>query len=209
MRVSFIGMSNIGKSFWAKRMVAERGFTRIDCDALIERKLAPELAPGGHRGLRGIAKWLGFPSEATYEGRRQLYQRQEQVVVVEAIERLDEDKTTPFVIDTTGSVIYIGSDILADLRRKTCIVYFEGSETHITDLFKRYISTPKPVIWDTYFVPQGNETLKETLKRCYPDLLEARAKKYRELAHITIPYSLHHDRTFDIGAFLEKESARR
>ena len=193
MRVSFIGMSNIGKSFWSKRFAAETGCARIDCDKLIEKKLAPELAQGGHRGLRGMAKWMGFPFDPSYEQNSRRYINFEQTVMREVLEGLRTPADQRFVVDTTGSVIYTGEDILAELRATTRIIYLEASEEHIQTLFRRYNSRPKPVIWNDSYAPEAGETPRQTLKRCYPELLRDRAQRYRALAHITIPFEQHTD----------------
>ena len=37
LKVSLIGMSNVGKTYWAKRL-ADTGFLHVNCDALIEEK---------------------------------------------------------------------------------------------------------------------------------------------------------------------------
>lgn len=201
MRVSFIGMSNIGKSTWARRVAAEKGCALIACDALIEKKLAPELALEGQRGLQGVAAWMGFPFDAQYRKNSGLYLAYEQEVMREALAQLKEDKGDA-VIDTTGSVIYTGADILAELRAATRVIYFEASEAHLESLFERYLAYPKPVIWGDAYKPRKDETPQETLKRCYPELLRERARRYKELAHITIPFEQHRNRKADIDTLI-------
>ena len=189
----FVGMSNIGKSFWSKRVSAETGCARIDCDTLIEKKLAAELAAGSYRGLQGVAKWMGFPFDPQYAQNSHRYISYEQEVMREALDRLHVHTDSRFVVDTTGSVIYLGEAILAELRTTTRIVYLEASEDHIKALFRRYIAHPKPVIWHDQYVPEAGETPQQTLKRCYPALLRDRARLYRDIAHVTIPFEKHTD----------------
>jgi shikimate kinase len=205
MRLSFIGMSNIGKTYWSKRIAAESGYVRIDCDWQIERRLAGELAQGGHRGLRGVAKWMGFPFDPQYKRNSDAYIATEQIVMRNVLDHVGSDRI-PTVIDTTGSVIYTGDDILSDLRAETTVVYFEASEEHIAYLFKRYMTSPKPVIWGENYVPRADETSKETLKRCYPDLLQDRMRRYAKIADVTIPFARHKDRSSDIAALIKQQT---
>jgi len=202
MRIAFIGMSNIGKSFWSKRVAAETGSVRIDCDKLIEKKLAPQLAQENHRGLRGVAKWMGFPFDPSYAHNSQCYKEYEQQVMRETLDRLRLNNDPRLVIDTTGSVIYAGTDILAELRTATRIIYLEASEEHIKALFKRYNAHPKPVIWQDFYQPEAGETSRQALKRCYPELLRDRAERYRALAHVTIPFEQHTDSNATVSGLI-------
>jgi shikimate kinase len=204
MRVSFIGMSNIGKTYWAKRISAEYGIKNVNCDSCIEHMMEPELKALGFRGLRDVAKWMGQPPAPQYEANSDRYVECEKTVMSEIIERLGTQPEESIVIDTTGSVIYSGVGILAGLRRHTRIIYFEASDAHIDSLFKRYLTHPKPLIWGNAFKPQEGEAAQETLRRCYPELLRDRAWHYAKLAHITVPYERHRDRAHSIGAIIEE-----
>ncbi len=202
MRVSFIGMSNIGKSFWSKRVAAETGCPRIDCDTLIEKKLAPELATEGYRGLQGVAKWMGFPFNPSYAQNSRRYIELEQSVMRETLDTLHSNAPSRIVVDTTGSVIYTGDDMLSELRATTRIIYLEASEDHIKTLFRRYTAHPKPVIWHESYKPETGESPQQTLKRCYPELLRDRARRYRDIAHVIIPFEKHSDPHMTVGALI-------
>jgi hypothetical protein len=95
------------------------------------------------------------------------------------------------VMDTTGSVIYMERDIIDQLRALSKIIYFEASEKHVAKLFERYMSNPKPVIWGESYAPKASETPQESLKRCYPELLAYRAKRYSDMAHVTLSFEQH------------------
>ena len=202
MRISLVGMSNIGKSYWSKRIAAAKGCPVIDCDRLIETRLAAELAPGGHQGLAGITKWMGFPADPQYKTNSARYVELEQIVMREVLDKLQAEPETSAVIDTTGSVIYAGDAILDSLRAQTRIVYFEAPKSHGVELFRSYISHPKPVIWGDSYIPQAGETPEQTLKRCYPALLQYRAQRYREIAHVTIPFECHRDPQIDVVSLI-------
>jgi shikimate kinase len=204
MRFSLIGMSNIGKTSWAKRISSAKKCAHINCDALIERKLKSELADGNYHGIDGVAKWMGFPFDSDYKKRSGLYIIYEREVMRESLDNLKKDKNFAAVIDTTGSVIYTGDDILDELRTTTRVIYFEASEQHIDELFRKYIANPKPVIWDNCYKAQKNETTQDTLKRCYPLLLRERISRYKEIAHITIPFEIHHNKKTNIEDLVGK-----
>ncbi len=72
IKLSLIGMSGAGKSHWAQKMAAA-GLRVISIDDRIEKKLAPELAAGGYRGIGGVAAWMGWPDQPTYREREQKY----------------------------------------------------------------------------------------------------------------------------------------
>jgi shikimate kinase len=205
MRISLIGMSNIGKSTWAKRIAAHRSCDALTCDALIEKKLKVQLAEKGVKGLRGMATWMGFPYDPHYAVNSALYLTCEKEVMAETLERLEQNVLASIVIDTTGSVIYTGTEMLLRLRALTRVIYFESSDAHVDELFKRFLDTPKPVIWGDRYKPRKGETPAETLKRCYPLLLQERALRYHELAHITIPFEQHRNRKADIEELIVQQ----
>jgi shikimate kinase len=208
MHISLIGMSNIGKTYCAKRLAAHHGYRHIDCDALIEKRLGAELIDGGYHGTKGMARWMGFPADASYKTNSRRYTESERQAVSESLARLKKDKKASVVLDTTGSVIYTGAEILESLRATTRIIYFETSEEHISALFNSYINHhPKPVIWDDAYAPLAEETPQQTLERCYPELLRDRARRYKEIAHVTIPFEELKNHWADIGTFvLERAS---
>lgn len=190
MHISLIGMSNIGKSHWSRQLAAE-SYERVECDALVEKKLAGELIKLGYHGINDVAKWMGQPYDAQYPDTSRKYLACEREVMLEAIELLQSHPHKPIVIDTTGSVIYTGSDITEALKALTRIIYLEASPQHIVQLFERYMANPKPVIWGDSFNVRPGETLKDSLGRCYADLLGYRAERYKALAHVTLPFESH------------------
>jgi hypothetical protein len=184
-------MSNIGKSHWARHLAEHEGYERVDCDALVEDKLAGELVRLGYKGLHDVAKWMGQPFDAQYPDTSRKYLAFEREVMLETLERIRSAPANPLVIDTTGSVIYVGDDVAAELKALTRVVYFEASHHHVAKLFDRYIAHPKPVIWGDSFAPLEGETPEDALRRCYPNLLDYRAHCYSALAHVQLPFEQH------------------
>jgi shikimate kinase len=202
MRVSLIGMSNIGKTYWAKHLASSLSIEPINCDDLIEKKLAPELALGGFKGLKGMAQWMGFPADSQYKKNSDTYLEFEKVVMRDILARLRQEPEQTAIVDTTGSIIYTGDDILTELRQSTRVVYIEATNAHIKTLFKNYITHPKPVIWGDCYVPVTGETEKQTLRRCYPELLHERMRRYKKLAHVCVPLEQLMEPHADIGALI-------
>src|ERR1700722_13745950 len=72
IKLSLIGMSGAGKSYWAQKLACA-GFRVTSIDDRIEEKLAPELAAGDHRGIGGVAAWMGWPDDPAYRDRENKY----------------------------------------------------------------------------------------------------------------------------------------
>lgn len=203
MHITLIGMSNIGKSHWSQQMAHQLGFERIDCDTLVEQKLEPQLAKLGFKGLQDVARWMGQPYAPQYPKTSTTYLGCEQDVMREAIEKLRKAPSGKrIVVDTTGSVIYTGQAIIDALKSLTQVIYLEASPQHIELLFQKYIAEPKPVIWADNYQPQSGETTEAALKRCYPALLQSRARLYGKMAHVKIPYDRHKDAYASLESFL-------
>jgi shikimate kinase len=175
--ISLIGMSNIGKSHWSRELAA-RGYKHVDCDALVEEKLAVELTAQGYKGLAEVAKWMGQPYDTQYPYTSQKYVACERGVMLEIIEQLKTKPDQPLVIDTTGSVVYVGDDIMKELQALTCVVYLEATAAHAAKLFERYASNPKPVIWGESFKPSSDESLQEIARRRGAHLLAQRVARF-------------------------------
>ena len=63
MKLSIVGMSGLGKSYWSKKL-EEAGVKRFCCDEEITRKLQKALTrPDGSR--MDLGEWMGFPFTIT------------------------------------------------------------------------------------------------------------------------------------------------
>ena len=185
LRLALIGMSGAGKTFWTRR-VADSGVPAISCDDVIEEKLAPRLAAGGFAGINGVAAWMGWPDSPTYAEREAQYLAEEIATLDEILSGLEKDSQKSLVLDTTGSVIYAGNHLLLRLRKLMKVLYLAASDAEQQLLIERYLSDPKPVLWRGAFVAKAGETPRETVARCYPNLIVARRQSYAALAHATV-----------------------
>jgi len=202
LRLALIGMSGAGKTFWTKRL-ATRGYPAISCDDHIEQKLAPRLAAGGYAGINGVAAWMGWPDSPTYAERESEYLAEEIAAMDEVLSGLEKNREKSLVLDTTGSVIHIGNNLLMRLRRQMTVVYLAASSQEQQLLIERYLTDPKPVLWRGAFQPKGGELPRETVARCYPSLIAARRQSYEALAHCTLQVAALHDGSLDAVSFLE------
>jgi shikimate kinase len=198
LRLALIGMSGAGKTFWTKRL-AESGRASISCDDRIEQRLAPRLAGGGFAGINGVAAWMGWPDSATYAGREADYLAAEIHTLDVILTVLEKNPLQELVLDTTGSVIYAGNNLLMRLRRQMTVVYLAASESEQQLLIERYLSDPKPVLWRGAFLPRPGEAPRETVARCYPTLIAARRRSYEALAHCTLPVAELRDTPRDVS----------
>jgi shikimate kinase len=202
LRLALIGMSGAGKSFWTKKLAASR-FPAVSCDDRIEQELAPRLAAGGYTGINGVAAWMGWPDSVTYTERESEYLAEEIHTLDEILTKLEEQPEKSLVLDTTGSVIYTGNNLLMRLRRQMTIVHLAASAEEQQLLVERYLSDPKPVLWRGAFQPKQGEAAKETVWRCYPALIAARRQSYEALAHCTLQVAVLRDGSLDAPAFLK------
>jgi len=202
LRLALIGMSGVGKTFWTRGLAAS-GYPAISCDDRIEEKLEEKLAAGGYAGINGVAAWMGWPDSATYTERESEYLAQEIHTVDEILTELEKQPEKSLVLDTTGSVIYTGNNLLMRLRRQMQVVHLAASAEEQHLLIERYLNDPKPVLWRGAFQPKPGEAPRKTVARCYPALIAARRRSYEGLAHCTLQVAALRDASLDAPAFLK------
>src|SRR5260370_38145846 len=139
LRLALIGMSGAGKTFWTKKLAAS-GVPALSCDDLIEQKLAPRLAAGGYAGINGVALWMSWPDNPTYGQRESDYLTEEIHTLDEILAELEKRRENSLVLDTTGSLIYTGNNLLMRLRRQMTIAYLAASPQAQPRLIERYLS---------------------------------------------------------------------
>jgi hypothetical protein len=116
---------------------------------------------------------------------------------------LEREPEKTLVLDTTGSVIYVGNNLLKRLRRQMTIVHLAVSAREQQLLMERYLGDPKPVLWRGAFQPRAGEKPRETVARCYPALVAARRQSYEALAHCTLQVAELRDGSLDASTFLK------
>ena len=205
MRITLIGMSGSGKSYWSRKLV-ERGFKSFPCDDLIAQKLFPEMVKPNN-AVCFLGKWMGFPYQPEYEERELRYLRTEIQVLSEIVNYLGSHKDNAeesVVVDTTGSVVYCGEEILQALRRFTTIVHLSTPPEIQEKMLKAYLAHSRPVLWRGLFVLKQGEAIEQALARCYPILLATRERLYQQYAHMTIDDCKRRSQNFGVDAFLQE-----
>jgi shikimate kinase len=205
MRLAFIGMSGSGKSYWSARL-AQRGFRHFCCDAMIAARLAPELIrPDESRMTMG--EWMGFPYQPQYVEREARYLACEMAVLEEiltCIEREVDGCERGVIVDTTGSVIYTGQELLSKLRRYTTVVHMATPpEVQEERMLELYLANKRPVLWQGMFEKRPGETNEAALARCYPKLLSSRERLYERLADVTVGYDERNREGFGVEGLLQ------
>jgi shikimate kinase len=212
MRISLIGMTGTGKSYWSKRL-AKEGFKRISCDDLIAEKLAPEINQYND-SIKSLGEWMGRPYEARYKERAARYLELEKAMLLEIIASLDnaqDPSNENVVIDTTGSVIYTGQGILLDLKKHSTLVHLTTPPEIQKQVMAYYLAKPGPVLWLDKFNIQPGESYQDAVTRCYPILLASREATYALYADIPIDYYTRRKEGFGVVDFLRliKEHAQK
>ena len=202
IKLSLIGMSGAGKSHWAQKL-AGAGFRVISIDDRIEKKLAPELAAGGYRGIGGVAAWMGWPGDPTYIEREKKYLECEVKSMEEALDEIHAAGEEGTILDTTGSVVYTGEEICRRMQSLATVVYLEASLAEEELLIARYLSDPKPVLWGDQFVRRPGESTKDAIAHCYPQLTAHRKKLYERYAHRIVSMERLRNAQLDARGFLE------
>lgn len=178
-----VGMSGVGKTFWARRLAYEAGFVTHDCDAAIANRLSSIVTPDpGEELVHALGRWMGMPWTLGYAEREARYLALEEEVTRSAL----AETHAGHVLDTTGSVIYLPRDLLDAIRARCRVVYLRTPEVRRDAMLRRYLEEPKPVVWSRAFhVPPG-QTALEALPHAYAELLTARDRMYAALAHVTL-----------------------
>lgn len=185
LRAAFVGMSNGGKSYRSRVLRDEEGFLWYHVDDEIQAAL-------GFDDIEGIASWLGYPGDERYTEHERAYLELENRFTRNASMQANGQN---LVFDTTGSVVHLEPDTLALLRENTLVVHLDVGDSSLEELIQRFYTEPKPVAWCGYYHEGQGETTEAAIQHSYPGLLAERLKRYRELAHMSIPVSQLRDTT--------------
>jgi shikimate kinase len=176
-RLSFVGMSNAGKSYRSKVLARENDFLWYQVDEEIQKAL-------GFADMGQISTWLGYPSDPTYAEREATYLSLENQFTKQAAQRTNGKN---LVFDTTGSVIHLLPETVKVLKENCLVVHLDVGEHSLDAMVEKFFMEPKPVAWCGNFSQEAGESAEDALRRSYPALLRWRLEQYRALAHLTIP----------------------
>lgn len=193
LRIAFVGMSNIGKSYTGSRIAAAFDFELVEVDKLIWEEL-------GQGSMADFAAWQGQPYSEGYAAREAKSVSLESLATSKAV--LHDGGNA--ILDTTGSVIYIDNIVQEELLKHWYIVHISASEAAVERLKVHYFQHPKPLIWNGFYQCDKGQTPDEAILASYPKLLAARAKAYAELADATISCDVILDPDLSIEEIFER-----
>ena len=174
LRIALIGMSNIGKSHWARRFKSKHRFHHYEVDERIQKQLSLS-------SISKSAEWMGHPYQDGYAQKAAEYLELEAASTAHTNE-LDGN----IVIDTTGSVIYLDKVHQHALSENNLVIYLSARPDDLERLVKRFKSSPKPLIWGDHYHKVDGLSDEDSLMSLYPSLLIKRDGLYRDLADIEI-----------------------
>ena len=178
LKLAFIGMSNVGKTHWSRRLVTDFGWHHYEVDEAIQKSLGIQTS-----NLTEVAQWMGAPHEPQYPEKSRLYLEAEEAATAQ-IPTLPEGN---LVVDTTGSFAHLSPKTREFIQQNYLVVNFDVSEKDIAIMIDDYFKEPKPVVWGDLFTPNEGESNRETLCRCYPKLINFRQNIFRQTADVNFP----------------------
>lgn len=192
LRIAFVGMSNIGKSYTGMRIATRYDFDLIEVDKLIWEAL-------GQGSMADFAAWQGQPYSDGYAEREAKSIALESDATAKAIASTSGNA----ILDTTGSVIYTDKEVQEKLISDWYMVHISASLEVVELLKGQYFKRPKPLIWNGHYSCKAGQKPDEAIMDCYPELLKSRAKAYAALADVMIESDLILDPEQSIEAIFE------
>lgn len=191
-------MSGAGKTYLSQSLQS-MGFERVSVDERIEDRLRDELPPD-QRGLQVVANWVGFPEDPWYAERSRRYLELEESVLSAELHRLataSPKEIDRYVLDTTGSVVYLEDRLLSRLRSATTVIHLETPAPIRREMYADFMAKPTPLIWRSPTDPEGDSVPEKASGESFLQLIEAREEAYRALAHKTLGYEERRSADFD------------
>lgn len=176
LKIAFIGMSNIGKSYRTEEFQIHKKFETHSIDHAISQKMKLT-------DTNELAQWMGHPYETKFQKTQKIYLELEQKLT----NNHPLPKNKNFILDTTGSVVHLSKATHDYLKKNFLIIQLHTSEQMIEEMINEFFLTPKPLVWGNHFNKKETEQPQNAIRRCYPELLKHRRTKYQSLADITIP----------------------
>lgn len=187
LNLTLVGMSNVGKSYWAREL-EKIGWQRIWSDGLLQKKMqdAGVLQDASDEGL---ARWLGMPYEPGFDKRQAEIMKLEAELFWKITRELSANQGEGNIVtDPAGSLSHAGEEVCSAFQKNSFMVYLEATQQMRAEMFERFMKFPKALIWQNWFDQKEGESAQDALARCYPKLLENRARVYAQYADVTIPY---------------------
>ena len=207
MRLALVGMSGAGKTHWSQRL-AESGYLHVCCDDLIAARLGLD-SSDSEESIAVLSEWMGFPWHEGYRDRARQYRQHEADVLESALAWVPGDGRERVVLDTTGSMVYLGSELLGRMRDLFIVLHLETPLDLQEEMAESFISRPTPLIWPEEY---GSDLFADelgSLRSLFPRLLQERESLYSDLSHARVPLAMRRSPEFGPPEILEMAGAVR
>lgn len=203
MKIGLLGMSGIGKTFWATQLTAV-GFECFHCDDMIAAQLQAEVE-GPMDDVYDMGNWMGFPYEEGFCAKESRYIALEKDILTSLAHTLllPHYALKKVVVDMTGSAIYAGEEVFTHLRQSLILVYLALTPDVHQQMLQEYVHCPRPLIWQGLFKKSPDETNEIGLKRSYARLIAYRQKLYEQFCDVQIEYSTHRQSRLTVEGWLQ------
>jgi shikimate kinase len=185
MKIGLIGMSGVGKTYWARKLTT-MGYDHISCDDMIAAHLAAEL--GRPVSFEALNRWLGLPYEPGFEAREAKFlsfESRTMEAILAALAEADR-RSGDLVVDMSGSAVYAGAELFEKLRRWSTIVYLAITPAVQQRMFERYARRPRAVVWHGQYQREAGQSRQDALKACYPRLIAHREQLYEAYCDVKL-----------------------
>ena len=180
-KLCLIGMSGVGKSFWAERFKSI-GYTSVSCDQLICEEIIKKIE-GYDNIINCLGTWLGFPWEEGFAERESKYLNLENKFMAEFAK---SPYSSPTLLDSTGSLIYCSKETIEELEKEFILVYLKSSAQQVRDLIQNYCKSPRPILWNKTFPSEIKNPTPRQLEENLTKLINQRQKLYQAISDVTI-----------------------
>jgi len=156
-----------------------------------------------------LSAWMGFPWDDGYRDRAHQYRQREADVLESALAWVPGDGTERVVLDTTGSLVYLGSELLGRMRDLFTVLHLETPLELQEEMAEAFISRPTPLIWPEEYGPDLFADELDSLRSLFPRLLQERERLYSGLSHVRVPLATRRSPEFGPVEILEMAGAMR
>jgi len=89
------------------------------------------------------------------------------------------------VLDTTGSVVYLPTDLITEIHASCHVVYLHTPPARHAAMLQRYINKPKPVVWRRLQRAAAGVAASRAAA-LLREMLTERHRRYLALAHVVL-----------------------
>ncbi len=180
-KLCLIGMSGVGKSFWAEKFHA-KDYQVVSCDQLICEHILQKI-DSNEKIISCLGTWLGFPWQAGFNQREAIYLDLENEYMFDLSSKISE---LPTLLDSTGSLIYCSSKTLHQVKSNFLVIYLKLSSEQTEKIISSYSSNPRPILWNNHFPKELDTPTALEIKQQLKLLINERETRYQDLADLTI-----------------------